>query len=54
VNLREPLDEGAQRFPRTVLDGEEVSPIARSRVGTLKVGRELMAQLLPRGQHPLE
>jgi hypothetical protein len=37
-----------------LLDGMEVSLIARSRVGTIKVGRELAAQLLPRGEHSLE
>jgi hypothetical protein len=53
ANLREPLDEGVQRFPRALLDGMEVSLIARLRVGTLKVGRELAAQLFSRGEHPL-
>jgi hypothetical protein len=35
------------------MDGVEVNLIARSRVGTLKVGRELAAQLLLRGERPL-
>jgi hypothetical protein len=53
ANLREPVDEGAQRFSQALLDGVEVSLIARSRGGTLKVARELTAQLLLTGQHPL-
>jgi hypothetical protein len=52
--LRKPLDEGAQRLSRMLLDGMEVSLIVRLRVGTLNVGHELVAQLLPRGEHPLE
>jgi hypothetical protein len=51
--MRELLDEGAQRFSWALLVGVEVSLIAWSRVGTLKVGREQAAQLLPRGQRPL-
>jgi hypothetical protein len=54
VNLREPLDEGAQRFPWTLSHGVEISLIARSRVCTLKVGSELMTQLLPRGESALK
>jgi hypothetical protein len=45
VNLREPLDEGAQGFPRALLDGMEVSLVARPSIRALKVGRELAAQL---------
>jgi hypothetical protein len=30
-----------------------VSLVARSSIDTLKVGRELVAQLLPRGERPL-
>jgi hypothetical protein len=45
VNLGEPLDEGAQRFPRALLDGMEVSLVARPSISALKVGRELAAQL---------
>jgi hypothetical protein len=53
VNLREPLDEGAQRFPWTLSHDLEIGLIARSRVCTLKVGCELMAQLLSRGESAL-
>jgi hypothetical protein len=45
VNLREPLDEGAQRFPRALLDGVEIGLISRSSISALKGGRELAAQL---------
>jgi hypothetical protein len=45
VNLGEPLDEGAQGFPRALLDGVEVSLIAQLSIGALEVGRELSAQL---------
>jgi hypothetical protein len=45
MNLREPLDEGAKGFPRPILDGVEISLVTRPGVGTLKVGRELAAQL---------
>jgi hypothetical protein len=45
VNLGEPLDEEAQRFPRALLDGMEVSLVARPSISALKVGRELAAQL---------
>jgi hypothetical protein len=47
VNLGEPLDEGAQSFPRALLHGVEVGLIAEPRVDTLKVGHELMTQLFP-------
>jgi hypothetical protein len=47
------MDEGTQRFSRALLDGMEVHLIARARVSTLKVGRELVAQLLPSGERPL-
>jgi hypothetical protein len=50
ANLRELLDEGAQRFPRTLTHDMEIDLIARLRVCTLEVGCELMAQLLPRGE----
>jgi hypothetical protein len=53
VKLREPLDEGAQRFPQTMSHGVEISLIARPCVCTLKVGCELVAQLLPRGESAL-
>jgi hypothetical protein len=45
VNLREPLDEGAQGFPRALLDGVEVGLVTRPSIGALKVGCELAAQL---------
>jgi hypothetical protein len=44
VNLREPLDEEAQGFPRALLDGMEVGLVAWPSINTLKVGRELVAQ----------
>jgi hypothetical protein len=44
ANLREPLDEGAQGFPRPLLDGVEIGLITRPGVGALEVGRELAAQ----------
>jgi hypothetical protein len=53
ANLTEPLDEGAQRFPRTLSHDVEIGLIARPRVCTLKVGYELAAQLLPRGESAL-
>jgi hypothetical protein len=53
ANLREPLDEGAQRFPRTLTHDVEIGLIARPRVCTLEVGCELTAQLLPRGESAL-
>jgi hypothetical protein len=40
-------------FPRTLLHGVEIGLITRSRVGTLKVGHELTAQLLPEGETTL-
>jgi hypothetical protein len=54
VNLREPLDEGAQRFPWTLTHDVKIGLIARSRVCTLKGGCELMAHLLPRGEGALK
>jgi hypothetical protein len=51
VNLREPLDEGAQGFPRALLDGMKVGLIAQPTISALKVGHELMAQ--PRVEGPL-
>jgi hypothetical protein len=45
VNLREPLDEGAQGFTRALLDGMEISLFAWLSIRTLDVGRELVAQL---------
>jgi hypothetical protein len=42
ANLREPLDEGAQRFPQTLSHGVEIGLIARPHVCTLEVGYELM------------
>jgi hypothetical protein len=43
ANLREPLDEGARRFPQTLSHGVEIGLIARPRVCTLEVGCELTA-----------
>jgi hypothetical protein len=45
MNLREPLDEGAQGFPRSLLDGVEIGLVTRSSIGALEIGRELAAQL---------
>jgi hypothetical protein len=45
ANLREPLDEGAQRFPRALLDGVEIGLVTRPSISALEVGRELVAQL---------
>jgi hypothetical protein len=45
TNLGEPLDEGAQGFPRALLDGMEVGLVARPSISALEVGRELAAQL---------
>jgi hypothetical protein len=53
VNLREPLDEGAQGFPRVLLDGMEVGLITRPSIGALEVGREVAAQLRPGVEGPL-
>jgi hypothetical protein len=53
VNLGNPLNEGVQRFPQTLLHGIEIGLITRPRVGTLKVGHELTAQLLPGGKRAL-
>jgi hypothetical protein len=50
VNLEKALNEGAQRFPRMLLHDVEIGLITRPRVGTLKVDRELMAQLFPGGE----
>jgi hypothetical protein len=54
ANLRELLDEGAQRFPRTLMHDAEIGLIARPRVCTLEFGCELTAQLLPRGESALK
>jgi hypothetical protein len=43
ANLREPLDEGAQGFPRALLDGMEIDLISRPSISALKDGRELAA-----------
>jgi hypothetical protein len=43
VNLREPLNEGAQGFPRALLDGMEIDLISRPSISALEVGRELAA-----------
>jgi hypothetical protein len=43
ANLREPLDEGVQGFPRALLDGVEISLVTRPSISALKVGRELAA-----------
>jgi hypothetical protein len=53
VNLSEPLNEAAQRFPRTLLHGMEIGLITRPRICTLKVGCELMTQLLSKGERAL-
>jgi hypothetical protein len=45
VNLGEPLDEGAQRFPQVLLDGVEVGLVAWLSISTLEVVCELAAQL---------
>jgi hypothetical protein len=45
VNLAEPLEKGAQGFPRTLLDSAEVGLVARSSISALEVGLELAAQL---------
>jgi hypothetical protein len=47
ANLGEPLDELAQRLPRTLLDSVEVGLVAWPGVSALEVGRELAAQLWP-------
>jgi hypothetical protein len=53
ANLREPLDEGAQKFPRTLSYDMEIGLTVRPHVRTLEVGCELTAQLLPRGESAL-
>jgi hypothetical protein len=53
TNLRELLNEGAQRFPRMLLHDVEIGLIIRPHICTLKVGYELTAQLLPRGERAL-
>jgi hypothetical protein len=45
ANLREPLDEGAQGFPRALLDGVEIGLITQPSISALEVGRELVTQL---------
>jgi hypothetical protein len=45
ANLREPLDEGAQGFPRALLDGVEIGLVTRPSISALEVGREPTAQL---------
>jgi hypothetical protein len=45
VNLREPLDEAAQGFPRALLDGVEISLVTWPTISALEVNRELAAQL---------
>jgi hypothetical protein len=40
-------------FPLALLHGMEIYLVAWLRVGTLKVDRELAAQLLPGGESPL-
>jgi hypothetical protein len=47
ANLREPLDEGTQGFPRALLDGVEIGQVTRPSISALEVGRELAAQLWP-------
>jgi hypothetical protein len=53
MNLREPLDEGAQRFPQVLLYDVEVGLVTRPRVGTLEVGHKLTTQLLLGDESPL-
>jgi hypothetical protein len=43
VNLREPLDEGAQGIPRALLDDVEIGLVIRSSISALEVGHELAA-----------
>jgi hypothetical protein len=50
ANLGKPLNEGMQRFPRTLLHGMEIGLTTQPRVGTLKVGHKLTSQLLPGGE----
>jgi hypothetical protein len=45
ANLREPLDEGAQGFPRALLDDVEIGLVTRPSISALEVGRELVAHL---------
>jgi hypothetical protein len=45
MSLREPLDEGAQGFPRALLDGMDVGFVARPSIHAFEVGRELVSQL---------
>jgi hypothetical protein len=45
ANLREPLDKGAQGFPRAFLDGVEIGLVTRSSISALEVDGELAAQL---------
>jgi hypothetical protein len=45
ANLREPLDEGAQGFPRALLDGVEIDLVTQPSISALEVGRELATQL---------
>jgi hypothetical protein len=45
ANLRESLDEGAQGFPRPLLDGVKIGLVTRPTVDALEVGHELVAQL---------
>jgi hypothetical protein len=45
ANLREPLDKGAQGFPRALLDGVEIGLVTRPSISALEVGRESTAQL---------
>jgi hypothetical protein len=53
ANLREPLDEGVQGFPRALLDDVEVGLVARSSISTLEIGHEQVAQLWPGVKGPL-
>jgi hypothetical protein len=43
ANLGEPLHEGVQRLPRTLLDSVEVGLVAWLGISALEVGRELAA-----------
>jgi hypothetical protein len=45
ANLREPLDEGVQGFPRVLLNGMEIGLVTRPSINALEVGRELAVQL---------
>jgi hypothetical protein len=45
ANLRELQDEGAQGFPRALVDGVEIGLVTRLSISALEVGCKLVAQL---------